>query len=94
MHTYWQVQEVVEKPGIVLALLKPVEWFKKNPEYEAHADEVGWEGDEFVDANPGEDGAEMIESGLGITIDITEGPELHPLDNVAMAMTVLTPVDA
>lgn len=94
MHTYWRVDEVTEKPGLVLAKLTPVAWFKTNPEYAAHADEVGWDGEEFIDAYPGDDGAECVEEGgPSITLDVTEGPDLHPLDNVMMAMTVATPVE-
>lgn len=112
MSTTWKVVEVIEKPGIVLAELVEVEWFKVNPEWteqmarfqaieEAEgikaADEksLDWpEIEEFIATEPGEEGANETESRGKATIDITDGPELHPLDNVQMDLWVVVPVDA
>lgn len=94
METTWRVTEVTEKPGIVQATLERVELFKRNPEWEAHADEVGWDGDEFVEAAADDPEAEAIELGGKVTIDVTEGPDVHPLDLVRMTIEVLVHVDA
>lgn len=88
MHNTWHVIERTEREGIVLVELQPVEWFKKNPEWEAHADEVGWDGDEFVEALPGDDDAEFIEVGKTIVLDLSDGPELHPGDDVKLTIDV------
>jgi hypothetical protein len=90
MHNTWRVTERTERPGVVLIEIEPVEFFKKNPEWEAHADEVGWDGDEFIDALPDDPDAEQIEVGKSITLDVTEGPEgLHPGDVVRLSMDAL-----
>jgi hypothetical protein len=89
MHTHWRVIERTEREGITLVELLPVMWFKKNPEYDAHADEVGWDGEEFIDALPGEDGADFIESGKAIVLDMTEHEDLHPGDDVQLVIDVL-----
>lgn len=96
MESTWVVDEVTEKPGIVTAKLRQVEWFKKNPAFEAAmADESEEElPEEFIDAAPGELGAESIEVGGSMTLDITDGPELHAMDNLLISVRVLVPVDA
>lgn len=95
METTWRVEEVTEKPGIVLATLQRVEWFKKNPDFDAAmVDEKQELPEEFLDALPGDEDAEIVEVGGTITLDITDGPELHPLDDVVLSLRVLTPVDA
>lgn len=95
METTWRVEEVTERPGLLSATLQRVEWFKKNPDYDAKLDEVGGtEGvDEFLDALPGEPGADVAEVGGTITLDVTDGPELHPLDDVILSLRVVVPVE-
>lgn len=97
METMWIVETITEKPGQIVAELKPVEWFKPNPEFAAVADVVPSEDfeypDEFIDALPGEEGAEYVDLGKHIELDITNGPELHPLDNVRLSIDVLVSVE-
>lgn len=94
---YYVVEQVTEKPGCVLAELRPVTWFKTNPAFTAWQqlpqDDESDAPDEFIDAQPGEEGAEAMEEGPRITLDITNGPEMHPLDNVLVEYRVLTPVE-
>lgn len=80
--TTWQVMQVTEKPGMTTASLDQVEWFKPNPDQ-------GESGDEFVESSPGEEGADRVPLGGHCTLDITEGPELHPGDNVKLTVEVL-----
>ena len=95
METTWRVTSVTEKPGRVQATLQRGEWFKKNPAFDAAmADESQDElPEEFLDALPGEQGADFAEIGGEITLDVTEGPELHPLDDVILSLRVVTPVE-
>lgn len=95
METHWIVEQITEKPGLVEARLQRVEWFKKNPAFAAAmADENEPDlPEEFIDAEPGEEGAETIEVGGALTMDVTEGPEMHPLDAVLISLRVVTPVE-
>jgi len=94
MRTTWRVQQVTATPGVVLAELRHVEWFKPNPEWQRLMDDETYDGDdpdEFIDADPGEDGAEFIEPDAGrLTLDVTEGPALRPNDNVAITIEVMS----
>lgn len=94
--TTWQVTQVTERPGLVEATLQRVEWFKKNPDFAAAvADESDEElPEEFVDALPGDPEADTVELGGSITLDITDGPELHPLDNVTLTLRTVSFVGA
>jgi len=95
METIWRVEQVTEKPGLVEARLQRVEWFKKNPDFDvAMADESQDElPEEFIDARPGEPGADTIDVGGTLVLDVTDGPDLHPLDDVALTLRVLTLVE-
>lgn len=111
----WVVDTVTEKPGLIVAELHEVEWFKENPDWQAmmtEYDELLGQGtsqeavdaemnrrhpdapEQFVDALPGEEGADCTESTGRLTLDITNGPELHPMDNVELSVAVLVDVDA
>lgn len=113
MDTLWRVEQVTEKPGIVLAELVSVECFKENPEWiemmarytvieneqgreEADRQSLEWPEieNEFLDAEPGEEGSYLTETRSRMTLDITEGPELHPLDVIRMVAEFVTRVDA
>jgi hypothetical protein len=50
--------------------------------------------DEFIDALPGEDGAMFMDARGHMTLDITDGPELHPMDSVLMDLCVGGTVNA
>lgn len=90
----WRVQKVTETEGSVTAELRQVSWFKRNPEWEATADQTPAPDpspDEFVDCEPDEEGAEFFEIEGRMTLVITEGPEMHAGDNVFMEYRVLGP---
>lgn len=95
METTWRVMQVTEKPGLTEATLQRVEWFKKHPDFDAAmADDSQDElPEEFIDAQPGDEGADTIDIGGTLTIDVTDGLDLHPMDNVVMSLRVLTPVE-
>jgi hypothetical protein len=79
MRTTWRVKRVTETEGKTEAELIRVEWFKKNPAYT----EGMALADEWIDAEPGEADAEMVQPGHdALTMDITDGPPLHAGDNV------------
>lgn len=88
--TTWRVDVVIAKPGVTMAELYRVEWFKPNPAYEQWLDngEPGGPGpDEFLDAKPGEPDAEVVRLDASrLTLDITEGPELRPNDDVMVTV--------
>lgn len=95
METTWRVMQVTEKPGLVEATLQRVEWFRTNPAFAAAMADEGVDElpEEFIDAQPGDDGADTIDTGGSLVLDVTNGPELHPLDNVVLTLRVLTPVE-
>ena len=91
--TTWRVQKVTATPGVTLAELIHVEWFKPNPEWQRLMDDETYDGDmpdQFIDAEPGEDGAEAYEPSAGrLTLDVTHGPDLKPNDNVTVTVALL-----
>jgi hypothetical protein len=50
--------------------------------------------EEFIEARPGDEGAEYIDGHGRLTLDITEGPELHAGDDVMLTVQVVSSVDA
>ena len=91
--TTWRVVVVTEKPGVTVAELTCVEWFRPNPAYNLHADDVpppAGMPPEFLSAEPGGEGALLDDSGIGrLTLDVTDGPDLHAGDNVRLTVEVI-----
>jgi hypothetical protein len=85
MKTTWIVESVHATVDKTKATLKRVEWFKTNPEWEAHLDDVPMpEGiSEFLDCEPDDEGAEAADHGDHITIDI-DGFPVGPGENVVI----------
>lgn len=96
METTWRVMQVTEKPGVVEAVLQRVEWFRKNPAFVAAMEDESVQElpEEFIDCQPGDEGADTIVTGGTLKIDVSDGPDLHPMDDVVMSLRVLTTVDA
>jgi hypothetical protein len=88
MNTTWRVIKVTATEGQTLAELRQVEWWKKNPAWDDESTPDDALGDEFLDAEPGEQGAEFSENAGHMTIDITGGWELSPGDNVNLTLSV------
>lgn len=83
--TTWQVKKVTETPGRTVADLVRVEWFKRNPEYDRLMADDTYDGDmpgEFIDAGPGEASSFCSDLDDYLSLDITDGPALHPGDDV------------
>lgn len=90
MKTTWRVTKVTETEGAVTADLERVAWFKSNSAYDGVDDT-----EEFIDAEPGEVGADYIDAaGKIVGFDISDGPELHAGDDVFVEITVAVSVDA
>lgn len=93
MRTTWRCTKVTSTEGQTVAELVQVSWFKRNPEYDQLVDEVDVEmPDEFLDAEPGEPGADYIDAVDGtkpLTLDITDGLDLTPGDNVVVTIDAL-----
>jgi hypothetical protein len=97
MQTTWRVTEVHATESGTQAVLQRVYWFKTNPKYadvDIEAPDYEWVGDESIDAEPGEHDADWIEMGGKLTIEITEGLDLAPSDNVTMLLDLVERVPA
>jgi hypothetical protein len=95
MNTMWIVDSVHATVGKTKATLKRVEWFKENPDWVAHLDDVPMPDgiDEFVAAAPNEEGAVCSELGDTITVDVTDFP-IGPGENVVITFALGATVDA
>lgn len=91
MKTIWYVTEVHEYAhGIDTVVMKPVSWFKRNPKYseaDLDVDDRDWPDDAYIDAEPGEDGAEFTEIGAEIRIDQNQENPLGIGVHIAMEMS-------
>lgn len=87
MKTTWRVTEVHATEAGTKATLQRVSWFK------AIGDPDGDDWESF-DVEPGENGAEFIEDSGTLTLDISDGVEMAPGDNVVMVLDVLEFVPA
>lgn len=100
MRTMWRVQEVRAIEGQTTAILEQVEWYRRNPDHAAAMADESHEGDmpdEFIDAEPGEAGAEYIEAVNGtksLVLDITDGLDLRPGDNVLLTIDAMDRISA
>ncbi len=91
METTWIVDEIRERGNSVTASLRAVHWFKPNPEYAATlGDDVS---EEFIDAEPDEEGADHYDEYGALELDISQGPDMHAEDSVVITMKVLARVE-
>lgn len=90
MRTTWTVTKVTATPNLTLADLQRVEWYKPNPAWDTDDEAV----EEFIDAEAGEPGASHVEAEGTLHIEITEGLDLKPGDNVLLTLSVLEHVPA
>jgi len=81
MNETWRVKQVILTEGRTTAELVPTDWFKPvDPD------------DELTDydvARPGDEGADFIEIGDRIVIEVA-ADELRPGDDVLLSMTVVS----
>ena len=94
MRTTWRVTKVTATEGMTLAELRQVEWWRKNPAWDDEATPDDALGEEFLDAEPGEQGAGFSECSGVATIDITDGLLLQPGDNVHLTVAVAERIPA
>lgn len=93
MKTTWHVTEVHATEGSTIATLARVEWFKVNPTYKELMADDDYDGDlpdEFLEAEPGDETAEYIDTGDVMKINVTDGLDLQPGLDVFMVLDLAT----